>query len=155
NAIPAALFSAFLMGIVAENAVAQIAGTTWFPMGPAPIMGFYKESSGRAISIAVNPANGDDIWLGTAGGGLCHSTNGGVNWQPTSDNEAPLAIGALALDGCNQAGCTTIYAGTGENGIRRDTYYGRGLLVGSVSNTGVSWTMRGASLFSLGSINNV
>jgi photosystem II stability/assembly factor-like uncharacterized protein len=135
-------------------AAVPLDGTTWFPIGPAPIL-YYKASSGRATAAAVNPANDDDIWLGTAGGGVWHSTNGGANWQPTSDNESSLAIGAVALDGCDQAGCTSIYAGTGENGIRRDTYYGRGLLLGHPFGPGFVWTLLGGAQFNFGAINNV
>src|SRR5262249_33565077 len=55
-------------------------------------------------------------------------------------------------------GCATIYAGTGENSIRRDTYYGMGLLVGQTSGgefPTFGWTLRGADLFKFASINNV
>ncbi|HMF10170.1 MAG TPA: hypothetical protein VKJ00_13600, partial [Thermoanaerobaculia bacterium] len=58
-------------------------------------------------------------------------------------------------------GCLTIYAGSGENAIRRDTYYGAGLLVGSVDRRNPSntiWVQRtGAPAFDFrrGSINDV
>ena len=63
---------------------------------------------------------------------MWHSTDGGATWAPKSDDQPSLAIGSLALAGCGANGCLSIYAGTGENAIRRDTYYGKGLLVGSV-----------------------
>ncbi|HKR59801.1 MAG TPA: hypothetical protein VJS64_08690, partial [Pyrinomonadaceae bacterium] len=143
-----------------------INGTNWFPIGPADVSngqtydtgGARVNVSGRASAIAVNPTNPNDIWLGTAAGGVWHSTNGGVNWLPMSDNEASLAIGALALDGCTAQGCATIYAGTGENAIRRDTYYGMGLLIGGNSGGEIpifSWSLMGASLFKFASINRV
>lgn len=53
-----------------------------------------------------------------------------MNFVPISDDQPSLAIGAIALDNCSATGCATIYAGSGENSIRRDTYYGMGLLVG-------------------------
>src|SRR5262249_54359972 len=80
-----------------------IEGINWFPMGPAPINGFFDASSGRASAIAVNPVNPDDIWLGAAGGGVWHSTNGGGKWVSPSDKKASLAIGTIALD---PSGCT-------------------------------------------------
>lgn len=157
---PAAVTLSLLAGAAAP-AGGAIEGTTWFPIGPAPIDGFFAGGvSGRATAIAVNPENPDEIWLGTASGGVWHSLDGGANWEPESDREDSLAIGAVALDDCNAAGCGTIYAGTGENAIRRDTYYGAGLLIGETS-TGefptFFWTQRTGSPFDfrLGSINDL
>jgi len=127
-------------------------GQSWFPIGPAPTSGLFPGGEGgRATVVAVNPSNGFDVWLGTAGGGVWHTTNADPDpgsawtWYPTSDQEASLAIGALALADCDAGGCTRIYAGTGENAIRRDTYAGQGLLVGSYAGCAgcagiVSWT---------------
>jgi hypothetical protein len=141
-----------------------IKGINWFPIGPADYANGQTQgdsrvhASGRASIIAVNPVNPSDVWLGTAGGGVWHSTNGGVNWLPMSDNEASLAIGSIALDGCNANGCSAIYVGTGENGIRRDTYYGMGLLIGQTSGgefPTFGWTLVGANIFKFASITNV
>lgn len=151
-----------LLGESAALPKQAIEGTNWFPIGPAPIQGFFPGGvTGRASAIAVNPENPDDIWLGTAAGGVWHSTDGGQNWTPMSDREEALAIGALALANCTSEGCDRIYAGTGENAIRRDTYYGSGLLIGGVTGGEFSrfeWTLRDGSPdfdFRGGSINNV
>lgn len=137
-----------------------ILGDTWFPIGPAPIDGFFPGGvTGRASAIAVNPLNPDDVWLGTAAGGVWHSNDGGRRWRPMSDNEAFLSIGAITLDDCTAQGCTTVYAGTGENAIRRDTYYGGGLLIGTPPGEfGSFWTLRDGMPdfnFRLGAINNI
>src|SRR6266567_7188511 len=144
--------------------LAQIGGINWFPIGPADISGGQTYGngrvnvSGRATAIAVNPKNINDIWLGTANGGVSHTTDQGTHWLPMSDEEASLAVGAIALDNCSANGCAVIYVGTGENAIRRDTYYGMGLLIGQTSGgefPTFGWTLKGAKFFQFASINNV
>ncbi|MFK8017081.1 MAG: hypothetical protein AB8G17_16785 [Gammaproteobacteria bacterium] len=140
------------------TATAAIVGDQWFPLGPAPIDNFFGGGvSGRASAIAVNPFDIDELWIGTAAGGVWHSVNGGKNWRPISDDQSSLAIGALAVSGCTTSGCSKLYAGTGENAIRRETYYGRGLLVMDYSLKEPQWARRtGVPFdFDLGSINDV
>lgn len=150
------LVAALLSVVPARGA--PIEGEFWFPLGPAPIENFFGGGvSGRASAIAVNPQNVEHVWVGGAAGGVWRSVNGGRNWVPISDGEVALAIGAIAVDDCDVSGCDTIYAGTGENAIRRDTYYGRGLLLFDSVGEFPSWTLRtGAPFdFMLGSINDV
>jgi hypothetical protein len=148
--------------LFAGPAGAQIVGINWFPIGPADILNGQtfsgrNNASGRATAIAVNPANPNDVWLGTAHGGVWHTTDGGAHWLPMSDDQASLAVGAITLDGCASTGCATIYAGTGENAIRRDTYYGMGLLIGRKSGEiqQFGWTLSGQEAFKFGSIYSV
>jgi hypothetical protein len=108
--------------------------------------------SGRATVMAVNPKNRYNIWLGTAGGGLWITNNdkiGGLDaskikpdpsganfdrdwqprWFPHNDGFGSLSIGGIVLDpsSCTASGCLRAYVGTGENSLRRDTYYGDGV----------------------------
>lgn len=126
------MFWIFLMAF--QSAIAQ---EQWFPIGPAAIKNGQTygagrvEVSGRATVIAVNPFNPQDVWMGASNGGVWHSTNAGLpgmNWKPMTDALPSLAIGAITLQDCNSTRCNTIYIGTGENNIRRHTYYGRGLI---------------------------
>jgi hypothetical protein len=147
----------------------------WFPIGPAGIenaqtfgfngtnLGSRVEASGRATVIAVNPNNSQDVWLGTANGGVWHSINGaqpGMAWRPMTDAQQSLAIGAIALANCNVDRCNSIYIGTGENNIRRHTYYGTGLIKGVWSGgefPRYSFSILGTSdvAFGRGSIHNL
>jgi hypothetical protein len=161
--LTAALISAVL-GFSAERGVyGEVVGNTWTPIGPAPINGFFAGGVvGRASTITVNPFNGDEVWLGTASGGVWYSNDGAIHWYPLTDDQEALAIGAIAVRGCDATGCSQILVGTGENAIRRDTYYGRGFLVGDLESPGMppiyTWTLHdgnpGAN-FALGSINDV
>jgi hypothetical protein len=123
----------FVLLLLTLPGAAQISGDQWIPIGPAPIAGNFDRSAGRATAIAVNPKNGDQVWVGTAAGGVWYSLNGGKNWTPESDLEDSLAIGAIALEDCTVLGCPSIIVGTGENAIRRETYHGAGLLLGGVT----------------------
>lgn len=148
-------------------AQSTIKGINWLPIGPAPINGGQTygsgavDVSGRATAIAVNPMNPDDVWLGTAAGGVWHSKDGGKSWGQDAQNEleSSYPIGTLALSECTVSGCGTVYAGTGENAIRRDTLYGVGLMIletrGAVEFQTYQWQVKGGDKFGLASINNV
>jgi hypothetical protein len=105
----------------------------WSSLGPEEIIESYYAgpNSGRVTVMAVNPSNQNDVWLGTATGGVWHSSNINATdylWESVSDS-APQSIGALLVEDCSAVRCNTIWVGTGENNIRRDTYYGAGLLI--------------------------
>jgi len=128
-----------------EKQAIAISTTVWTPIGPRPIdsVSLTGNSSGRVRAIAINPLNADEVYIGGAQGGVWRSMNGGVNWTPLTDNEASLAMGAIALDAstCSAAPgppCQTIYAGTGEQGASSSIYYGAGIL--KTTNGGTSWT---------------
>ncbi|MCZ6753728.1 MAG: hypothetical protein O7E49_00325, partial [Gemmatimonadetes bacterium] len=161
--LTAALLSAVLGFSAGGGAYGEVVGNTWTPIGPAPIKGFFAGGVvGRASTIAVNPFNGNEVWLGTASGGVWYSNDGAIHWYPLTDDQEALAIGDIAVRGCDATGCSQILVGTGENAIRRDTYYGRGFLVGELESPGTppiyTWTLHdgnpGAN-FALGSINDV
>jgi photosystem II stability/assembly factor-like uncharacterized protein len=133
--------------------------SNWQSIGPEPSCCFLPGGdTGRATAIAVNPLNKNDVWLGTAGGGVWHSPDAGLSWLPMSDDQPSLAIGSIALAGCSASHCSAVYAGTGENAIRRDTYYGAGLLVGTFDGVNISWERKNGGptySFTRGSITGV
>ena len=114
----------------------------WRPIGPQPSMpaaggvaGSSGNTSGRVEAIAIDPtdATGNTVFIGGAQGGVWKTIDGGVTWQPLTDLQASLAMGALAiaidptnaLDGKHRV----IYAATGEQaGLGADIYYGAGVL---------------------------
>lgn len=152
-----AIVAAYLVGAGLAHAYSNY-GYKWKELGPAPVCCMFSSpTTGRVSVIAVNPLNKNDVWIGTANGGVWHSTDGAQSWKPMSDDQDSLAIGAIALTGCNANYCSTIYAGTGENASRRDTYHGVGLLVGIFDGSTISWSKRTGNPFSFkyGSIYNI
>jgi hypothetical protein len=76
-------------------------GTVWAPIGPSPISQGASAVNGLVSAIAVNPANSNVIYMGTAGGGAWRTDDGGASWFPLFDRQLSLAVGepgALAID---------------------------------------------------------
>ncbi len=129
----------------------------WAPIGPQPIIngqglgakgfcgpGTAPNVSGRATSIAFGGGSPARIYLGTAGGGVWKSTDGGTNWQPLTDQQVSLAIGALAVVPDKTGGNDVIYAGTGESN-QADNNFGLGIL--KSTDGGQTWTQLADSTF--------
>ena len=98
-----------------------IAAGNWTELGP---WGWNRTSSwnpgtGRISAVAVLPSNEQVIYVGSPGGGLWKTTNGGTNWQPLTDNNSTwMSIFAITFDPTNQ---NTIYVGTNGSGILKST----------------------------------
>jgi photosystem II stability/assembly factor-like uncharacterized protein len=90
----------------------SLRGTVWTPIGPSPISQGASAVNGLVSAIAINPANSNVIYVGTAGGGAWRTEDGGSNWLPLFDRQLSLAVGepgALAIDPNNTA---VVYLGT-------------------------------------------
>ncbi len=124
-------------------ALAPFAGA-WRSIGPQPTLpgtppfaSPYGNTSGRVTAIAIDPtdSSGNTVFIGAAQGGVWRTTDGGNTWTPLTDNQASLAMGALAIgiDATNALDGTrhrVVYAGTGEqSGFGLDVYYGAGVLI--------------------------
>ena len=106
-----------------------LSATSWTSIGPYPIPNGQTTTtstaiSGRVTAIVVHPTNPDLVYIGLAQGGVWRSVNGGLNWTPLFDDQATLAIGALALAPSNPE---ILYVGTGEPNGGADCYFGLGL----------------------------
>ena len=80
--------------------------------------------SGRITAIEVNTKNQDQIYIGTASGGVWRSNSGGIEWTPIFDKQPLQSIGALALNPQNP---DEIWAGTGEGNPRNSHNSGEGI----------------------------
>ncbi|MDG7011239.1 MAG: hypothetical protein JRN57_03870 [Nitrososphaerota archaeon] len=128
--------------------------TPWLAIGPEPISTSTITQngkpfnwgdapfSGRVNAIAVNGSNSDDVYVGTATGGLWKSTDAGTTWQRLDLGVASPAIGTIVI---TQDG-GTIYVGTGDpeypNGFGA---VGSGVL--ESTDGGATWSVLGGSTF--------
>lgn len=76
--------------------------------------------------------------MGTTGGGVYKTTDGGMNWQPASDGYFGGTIGAITVDPLNP---DVVWVGGGETDIRGNTSHGDGLW--KTTNGGRTWQMLG------------
>src|SRR5579863_5297390 len=52
-------------------------------------------ASGRVMSMAVNPKNKFEFYVGVASGGVWKTVNDGTTWTPVFDHEGSYSIGWL------------------------------------------------------------
>lgn len=144
------------MNTPAATLVTGNSTTSWQELGPKPLANTNNvfswgsgPFSGRVTAIAVNGSNPQEIYIGTAQGGVWKTLNGGSSWTPLMDNMNSLAVGSLAISPDN----STLYVGTGEANWCGDCYAGMGLL--KSTNEGQTWTVLGANYFDGSSISSI
>ncbi len=101
-------------------------GWTW--LGPGNI-------GGRIRSIVVHPTDPQTLWVGSVGGGIWKTTNGGASWAPMSDFITSLAVGSMAIDPNNP---DVLYVGTGEGFSNQDSIRGAGIF--TTADGGTTWS---------------
>jgi hypothetical protein len=111
-----------------EMHVAGIGRTGWTWLGPGNI-------GGRIRSIVVSPTNPSTMWVGSVGGGIWKTTDGGATWAPLDDFMANLAVSTIAIDPNNP---NILYAGTGEGFYNGDALRGAGVF--KTTDGGTTWT---------------
>lgn len=117
-----------------------LAAGDWVAIGPAPILNAVspgsQPASGRIAAVAAHPSNANIIYIAAAGGGVWKTADAGTTWQPLTDSQSSLVMGALAVAPSNP---NVIYAGTGEANNSGDSFYGRGFL--KSTDAGAAWTL--------------
>jgi photosystem II stability/assembly factor-like uncharacterized protein len=89
---------------------------SWREIGP------YR--GGRSVAVAGSVARPNEYYMGTTGGGVFKSSDGGITWRPTTDGFFGGTIGAIAVSESNPA---VVYVGGGESPIRGNVSHGDGV----------------------------
>jgi photosystem II stability/assembly factor-like uncharacterized protein len=100
--------------------------------------------SGRVVDVDVNPNDPTEFYVAYASGGLWHTRNNGISFNPIFDQQESMTIGDIAIDWsswtpANQK--TTIWVGTGENNSSRSSYSGTGIY--KSEDNGKNWQNMG------------
>ncbi|HSA54384.1 MAG TPA: glycosyl hydrolase, partial [Gemmatimonadaceae bacterium] len=109
---------------------AAFASLRWREVGPA--------RGGRSVAVGGSVARPNEYWMGTTGGGVWKTTDGGLTWQPMSDRFFGGTIGAIAVDPRNP---DVVWVGGGETCIRGNTAHGDGLW--KTTDGGRTWALMG------------
>jgi hypothetical protein len=130
--------------------------------GPAPAFGIGLSAdappngnvTGAIGPVIADPLDANRFFIGTVGGGIWSTINGGVTWTPLTDKQATLSIASLAFDPTDP-NRNTLIAGTGltANGtagsrVQPSFFTGSGGLRNGLlysNNGGSSWTSLGAA----------
>ncbi|MCB9917389.1 MAG: hypothetical protein H6832_03205 [Planctomycetes bacterium] len=99
--------------VAARPLAAVDALTNWKALGPGNV-------GGRVRAILIHPTTPTTMWLGSVGGGVWKTTNGGSSWFALDGIAPYMAITSLVMDPKNS---NRIFAGTGE-GVFFDTLQG-------------------------------
>ncbi|MBK9464161.1 MAG: T9SS type A sorting domain-containing protein [Chitinophagaceae bacterium] len=83
----------------------RIEAANWTSLGDVSTIG------GRVLCVKVDPNNSNNVWAGSASGGIWKSTNGGTNWTSVPTNLPVLGVSSIIV---NPSNSNIIYAGTGE-----------------------------------------
>jgi photosystem II stability/assembly factor-like uncharacterized protein len=131
NLAAAALFAAALLApaaSIAADSSAPYAHLKWRNVGPAV-------GGGRVAAVAGTAGDPNLYYIGSAGGGVWKSDNGGATWTPVFDKQDVAAIGAVTIDPTNE---NTVWVGTGETNPRNDVSFGDGVY--KTIDGGKTWT---------------
>jgi hypothetical protein len=69
------------------------------------------QMNGRVVDIEVNPADPTEFYVAYASGGLWHTVNNGLSFEPLFEKEDAYSIGDIAV---NWSKSRVIWVGTGE-----------------------------------------
>jgi hypothetical protein len=116
-----------------QAAVGGISPGAWEWIGPG-------NAGGRVRAILIDPDAPNSMWVGSATGGIWHTSDGGAtSWAPVNDFMASLSISSLVM---NPVFHNLIYAATGEPSSGNLSVSGtqnRGAGIFKSTDRGVTW----------------
>ncbi len=96
---------------------------------------------GRSVAVAGSAARPKEYYMGTVGGGVFKTLDGGQSWAPVTDKYFGGTIGAIEVAPSNP---DIVYVGGGEFDMRGNVSHGDG--VWKSTDAGKTWTSLGLKL---------
>lgn len=121
---------------------------TWSLLGPTS---YYINNTGqptgmgRINAIAFHPSDASTIYVGSPGGGIWKTTNGGSSWSNINSNLPRLGVSSILV---HPGGADTIFIGTGD----RDGGDAPGIGVYKTTDGGLSWVRIGSAATGMGDV---
>lgn len=94
--------------------------------------------SGRVVDLEAHPTNSKIFYVGSAGGGVWKTINGGISFTPVFDKHVQC-IGTVKIDPNDPD--NTIWVGTGETWTRNSVSIGDGIY--KSTDGGLNWQKKG------------
>jgi photosystem II stability/assembly factor-like uncharacterized protein len=116
------------LGQTADTAL--LGSLAWRNLGPL--------RGGRSVAVAGSAARPNEYYMGTTGGGVFKTVDGGESWLPVSDRYFGGTIGAIAV---SESHPDIVYVGGGEFPIRGNVSHGDGVY--KSTDGGRTWTYMG------------
>ncbi len=118
----------------AQRGPARATGVTWRSIGP------YR--GGRSVAVVGHPTDRQRFYMGTTGGGVWRTDNGGVTWANITDGShggfRSASVGALAMAPSDP---NVLVVGMGEACIRGNVSFGDGVY--RSTDQGATWAHLG------------
>ncbi len=105
---------------------AAFAALKWREIGPF--------RGGRSVAVAGSATRPYEYYMGTTGGGVFKTTDGGMTWSPVTDAHFGGSIGGIGVSSSNP---DIVYVGTGEHTIRGNVSLGDGMF--KSTDAGKTW----------------
>ncbi|HEY3136780.1 MAG TPA: glycosyl hydrolase [Blastocatellia bacterium] len=102
-------------------------GLQWRNIGPS--------RGGRSTAVAGVTSQQGVFYFGATGGGVWKTTDGGVNWEPVSDEY--FKTGSVGAIGISESDPNVVYVGMGESPIRGNVSHGDGVY--KSTDAGKTW----------------
>ncbi len=128
--IPKPILLPAAVPLAAPFDTAALAALRWREIGPF--------RGGRSVTVAGSDARPKEYWMGTTGGGVFKTTDGGSSWQPMSDKYFGGTIGYIGIAASNP---DIVYVGGGEFPLRGNVSHGDG--VWKTTDGGKTWVSLG------------